>query len=141
MGEQRVSDEDFEALVEESRRALAAREQQPPVTLAPEYQPTYQESYRSTNQPTRRESNPSATATRGRYPWTQWCDGKWHVAQRGEDFDCSVVEFQNRLHNAGRRKDLWCHSKAISDGTVEFAFFRTKEERERAKVGWGDDPI
>lgn len=125
-----VSDAEFDDLLAGSLAAQKAREVQ-----------SYQEGRMESNQPTNRVTNQPGEVTRGRYPWASWMDGKWHVAQRGIDYDCSVVEFQNRLHNAGRRKDMWCHSKRIAEGNVEFCFFATQAERERAKVGWGDDPI
>ena len=76
-----------------------------------------------------RESQRREKKQVGIYPWKLWSDGEFHVAVRGADFECTTGDFQNRLHNYARRKELYVLSETLAEGTVEFCFFKTKEER------------
>ncbi len=41
-----------------------------------------------------------------KYPWAEWCDGKWHVAFEGDDFSCTVNGFRAGLRKRATVKGL-----------------------------------
>jgi len=77
---------------------------------------------------------PGKTGPVGKYPWDVWLNGEWHTVQRKFDFTISIPDLQARLHNKGRRMDLWCYSKRKAEDLLEFKFFKTRAERDIAAL-------
>lgn len=116
----RVSPEEFAALQEFADRARSERETE-----------------RGRESQTPRETVSKRGQTQ-KFPWEVWADGKYHTATKWEDFEMSVQDFQNRLYNYARRKELFVYSESHGQDGVGFQFFRTRVERDVAKLNGGD---
>jgi hypothetical protein len=56
------------------------------------------------------------------YPWTEWVDGNTWRAVEGEDFTCSVNNFQTALHQRARLESMTVETGSPERGIVEFRF-------------------
>ena len=58
----------------------------------------------------------------GRYPWSEWANGKiWEIKQ-GEDFDVRVEGMRNQMHMQARNRHLKVRTKVNCDSIV-FQFY------------------
>ncbi len=55
------------------------------------------------------------------YPWKQWRDGQWWMAEEGVDFTCTPESFRSTLYRQGQYHDLRVEVQ-VDDGYVHFRF-------------------
>jgi hypothetical protein len=68
---------------------------------------------------------------KGKYPWSKWSDGKYHIAVRGEDFEVTPGALQIVISNTARRKGFFARTNLFVEEGVEkvgLQFFKTKDE-------------
>jgi hypothetical protein len=58
------------------------------------------------------------------YPWEEWTNGSTWSATRGDDFTCTVLGFQNALHQRARAYGMKVTTGSPRPDVVEFRFTR-----------------
>jgi len=64
------------------------------------------------------------------YPYDEWCDGQWHRATKGQDFDTRSVVFYNNLRRwAKTNGDITFEGRASGDEVLFKLGPLTEEQR------------
>ncbi len=88
-------------------------------------------------QQTDKPATQPAMRTNGRFPWTLWQNGEYHVVDTQAEFGLTVLKLQQRLHNRARGEGLVVRTRNARDETgLGFQFFKSQKE---AALKWEEE--